>query len=120
MRPVASRSTLRTGCLHADLELAHIFRGQISAEQYKKWFKSDYPGLGERIEIPKDATFFGTLVLTNGNEVIVLPFYEWRNEYRPFGLDWRRFGEMESEAEIEVRGQLPEIQQFLLESFQGS
>src|SRR5258708_3643308 len=30
---------------------------------------------------------------------------EIRRDNRPFGLDWRRFGEMESEAEIDVRRQ---------------
>jgi uncharacterized membrane protein len=55
-------------------------RGQMTADQCRKWFKSDYPVAGERVEIPGDATPFGALVLTGGDEVIVLPLYTWQGE----------------------------------------
>jgi hypothetical protein len=54
-----------------------VFRGHINAAQYKKWFKSDYGVGGERVEIPKGATLFGALVLTDGAEITVVPFYHW-------------------------------------------
>jgi hypothetical protein len=56
------------------------FRGQLSAEQIRKWFKSAYTVRGERIEIPKDAQIWGALVLTDGFEIQVMPFYHWAND----------------------------------------
>src|SRR5262245_5640000 len=55
-------------------------RGRMTADQFHKWFKSDYPVGGERVEIPRDATPFGALVLTAGDEVMVLPLYTWQGE----------------------------------------
>jgi hypothetical protein len=57
-----------------------VFQGNISPEQFQKWFKSDYVVGGERIEVPKDATLFGTLVLTDGQQILVMPFYTWGDE----------------------------------------
>jgi hypothetical protein len=54
-----------------------LFRGHTSAALYQKWFKSDYDVTGKRVEIPEGATLFGALVLTDGEEVEVLPFYMW-------------------------------------------
>ncbi len=56
-----------------------VFRGIIDAELFKKWFKEDYAVSGERVETPKDASSFGTLVLTDGNEIFVMPLYTWGN-----------------------------------------
>jgi hypothetical protein len=56
------------------------YRGRMTADQFRKWFKSDYPVGGERVEVPGDATPFGALVLTSGDEVIVLPLYTWQGE----------------------------------------
>jgi hypothetical protein len=55
-------------------------RGRMTADQFRKWFKSDYPVAGERVEIPRDATPFGALVLTGSDEIIVLPLYTWQSE----------------------------------------
>jgi hypothetical protein len=59
-----------------------IFRGHITAKQFQKWFKSNFAVIGARVEIPKDAMLWGTLVLTNGQEILVLPFYQWNNQTR--------------------------------------
>ena len=51
--------------------------GRISREQFRKWFKEDYDVGGERIETPQDAVSFGVLVLTDGDEIVTMPFYRW-------------------------------------------
>jgi hypothetical protein len=54
-----------------------VLKGQIEAQQFKKWFKEDYPVEGERIEPPADAIAFGCLVVTDGEEILVMPLYKW-------------------------------------------
>ena len=55
-----------------------ICEGRISAQTYQKWFKKDYLAAGERIEVPKDAAAFGVLILTDGEEILGMPFYRWK------------------------------------------
>src|SRR5574340_997711 len=54
-----------------------ICEGRIPAGQFQKWFKKDYPVGGERVETPKDAAAIGALVLTDGEEVLIMPLYRW-------------------------------------------
>ena len=61
-----------------------IFEGRITAQQFQKWFKKNYAVEGERIETPRDATAFGTLVLTDGDEVLVMPFYKWGGDKQEY------------------------------------
>ena len=61
-----------------------IFEGLITAQQFQKWFKKNYAVEGERIETPRDATAFGTLVLTDGDEVLVMPFYKWGGDKQEY------------------------------------
>lgn len=51
--------------------------GRVSTEQFSKWFKRDYGVGGERIETPQDAVPFGVLILTDGDEIMTMPFYRW-------------------------------------------
>jgi hypothetical protein len=57
-----------------------FFSGKITEQQYHAWFKQDYPVLGERIETPQNATSFGTLIATDGEEILVMPFFKWGSE----------------------------------------
>ena len=57
-----------------------ICEGLITAEKFKEWFKSDFLVSGERIETPKDAIAFGSLILTDGNEVLSMPLYRWSSQ----------------------------------------
>jgi hypothetical protein len=70
-----------------------VLQGRISHRRFQEWFKTDYPVAGERIEIPNSATSFGALVLTDGNEILVMPFYMWGDERsRQFCCQGREFG----------------------------
>ena len=70
-----------------------VCQGRMTADQFRKWFKSDYSVAGERVEIPGDATPFGALVLTGGDELIVLPLYTWQGEkVRHFACQGFKFG----------------------------
>jgi len=58
-------------------EARTVLKGQIEAQQFKKWFKEDYAVAGERIEPPADAVAFGCLVVTDGEELFVMPLCKW-------------------------------------------
>jgi hypothetical protein len=69
------------------------FRGHLSAERFQEWFKSDYGAGGERIEIPKNATLLGTLVITDGDEILMMPFYTWGDgNHKHFSCQGFTFG----------------------------
>jgi hypothetical protein len=57
-----------------------VFKGVLDMQRFQKWFKEDYGVGGERVETPKDATVFGVLVLTDGEETLVMPLYTWGND----------------------------------------
>jgi len=57
-----------------------VFQGRMSRKHFQEWFRTDYPVAGERVEIPDEATSFGALVLTDGDEILVMPFYRWGGE----------------------------------------
>ena len=57
-----------------------ICEGRISARQFQKWFKRDYAVGGEQVEVPQNATALGALILSDGDEILVMPLYRWGSE----------------------------------------
>jgi hypothetical protein len=57
-----------------------MFEGHINDATFRKWFKTDYGVTGERVEIPKEATVFGALVLPDGEGFLVMPIYNWGSD----------------------------------------
>jgi len=79
-----------------------VFQGRMSRRHFQEWFKADYPVGGERVEIPKDATSFGALVLTDGDEILLMPFYTWGDERSAqFACHGREFGRAPKFAVLE-------------------
>ena len=68
-----------------------VLEGQISTDKFQKWFKQDYAVEGERLETPSSASVFGALVLTNGEEILVMPLCSW-------GTDQDRYFACQSNA----------------------
>ncbi len=54
-----------------------VVEGRIPRAQFVKWFKEDYHVGGERVETPSDAKVIGALVLTDGDEILVMPMHSW-------------------------------------------
>ena len=70
--------TVRFACVVFDKEGHRTeLEGDISHPQFIKWFKKDYRVGGERVETPAEATAFGVLALTDGEEILVMPLYKW-------------------------------------------
>ena len=68
---------IKYACILFDQKGQIAFEGAINLKQFHEWFKKGYPILGWRPEIPKGATIFGALVLTDGEEITVMPLYVW-------------------------------------------
>ncbi|PCJ54107.1 MAG: hypothetical protein COA79_22185 [Planctomycetota bacterium] len=56
------------------------FSGNIKHSNFKKWFISDYPVAGERIETPKNSISFGVLILNNNGNILIMPLYKWKDQ----------------------------------------
>lgn len=56
------------------------FDGEVSSRIFTKWFQEDYAVFGERIETPLSATSIGALILTNENNLLVMPICTWTIE----------------------------------------
>lgn len=56
-----------------------VKQGVISEARFQEWFKRGYSVGGERVETPPNATVIGVLVLTDGNEVLVMRMSTWNN-----------------------------------------
>ncbi len=70
---------VKCACILFDGNKGHqtVFEGRIPQAQFVKWFKEDYRVGGERVETPPDATVIGALVLTDGEEILVMPMHSW-------------------------------------------
>ena len=69
---------IKYACILFDQKGQVAFEGAINPERFHKWFKEGVECSGERLEPPKGATIFGTLVLTDGEEITAMPLYEWK------------------------------------------
>ena len=63
---------------HRDNQI--VLTGHVRAGKLQGWFKSDYAVGGERVETPKNATAFGALVVTDGDDILTMPCYTWNVE----------------------------------------
>jgi len=54
-----------------------LFTGHIAHAEFRKWFLDGYDVGGERVETPRSATVFGTLVVTDGETIVALPLATW-------------------------------------------
>jgi len=62
-----------------------VLRGHVDPKHFKVWFKEDYDLGGDMgPEIPQNATAFGALVLTDGNDILVMPLYTWKKDKQQF------------------------------------
>lgn len=73
----APRQFKFTGVIFDHQQNRVICEGRIAPQQFQKWFRQNYTVEGERVETPQDATAFGALVLTDGDEILVMPLYTW-------------------------------------------
>ena len=81
----AEKKQFKFACILFDRkENQAVFQGHMNTHQFRKWFREDYAVAGERFETPKEATAFGALVLTDGDEILVMPLYTWGNRKQKY------------------------------------
>ena len=71
-----------------------VFQGAMNEKRFQLFFKKRYPTAGTRFETPADAMAFGALVLTDGEEILVMPLYTWTSGHDThFACQSYQFGE---------------------------
>jgi len=70
---------IKYACILFDQKGRVAFEGVLNPKQFHRWFKESYECSGERNEPSKEATVFGALVLTDGEEITAMPLYVWKD-----------------------------------------
>ena len=70
---------IKYACILFDQKGQVAFEGVLNPKQFQKWFKVSCGFGGYRLEPPKESTIFGSLVLTDGGEILAMPLYTWTN-----------------------------------------
>jgi hypothetical protein len=69
----------RYSCVRFDQNRSEIvFQGKLDPEKFQMLFRDACLANYEQVEIPKSASVFGVFAIADGNEIMVMPLYTWK------------------------------------------